>query len=310
MRFLVWLALAAALAAVAAIALSDRWWLFELAGHFRYHLIAGALPFALLALWRGPRWIALVLAATAVWHAYEIERAPYAPEAAAAQPAALKIVSFNLFWANRSHAEVIRFLDWTDADIVVLQETTTEWSRALTALAPRYPHRFPDATEPHPGVLVLSKSPLAPHGLQMPYATTMNVRWRDGTILLIGVHTVLPFGEIGRGVQAETLRRIADAAAAASGPVVVAGDFNHTPYTPRFARLAAEGRLLAARHPGLWPITWRAQFRGVPVLDRLFGLPIDQVLVNDHFAVRTVAIGPELGSDHLPVTVELAPRRR
>ena len=92
--------------------------------------------------------------------------------------------------------------------------------------------------------------------------------------------------------------------------VVVAGDFNHTPYTPRFARLAAEGRLLAARHPGLWPITWRAQFRGVPVLDRLFGLPIDQVLVNDHFAVRTVAIGPELGSDHLPVTVELAPRRR
>lgn len=306
MRILTILGLIGSLAGLLAILLSDHWWLFELAGHFRLHWIAGAALFALLALWRGPRWAALALVAIAAWHVLEIQRVRFTPAAPAAAPAALKVATLNLFWANAEHAEVISFLQRTDADIVVLQETTTTWSRALTALAPRYPHRFPDVTEPHPGILVLSKTPLAPHGLQVPYGSTMNVRWRDGSILLVGVHTVLPFGETAWTVQNQTLKRIADLAAGATGPVVVAGDFNHTAYTPRFRRMLADGALNAARHPGLWPVTWRAAFRGLVPLDRLFGLPIDHVLTSRHFSVRSVTVGPELGSDHLPVVVEFA----
>jgi endonuclease/exonuclease/phosphatase (EEP) superfamily protein YafD len=308
MRPLTLLALAAALAATAAVFFSDHWWPFELAGHFRLHLIAASALFAIVALWRGPRWAALGLAGVAAWHAVEVSRIPFAPAAPAAAAAGPKVATVNLLWNNRSHDAVIAFLNRTDADIVVLQETTTVWSRALTALKPRYPHRYPDETQAHPGVLVLSKTPLLPNGLQVPYVAAMRVRWRDGSLLFLGVHTVLPFGEQGRAIQAKTLADIADLAARETGPVIVAGDFNHTAYTPRFARLLERGKLAPSRHPGIWPVTWRAAFADVPGLDRLFGLPIDQVLMSRHFAVRAVTIGPEVGSDHLPVVVELALR--
>jgi endonuclease/exonuclease/phosphatase (EEP) superfamily protein YafD len=43
------------------------------------------------------------------------------------------------------------------------------------------------------------------------------------------------------------------------------------------------------------------------VLQGVLGLPIDHVLVTPHWAVVARQVGPQLGSDHLPVLVRLVP---
>lgn len=310
------LAIAAAVAlvlATAATLLADAWWPLELAGHFRAHLVAGAAVAALLALWRGPRALSPALLALGAWHVAAVENAPYLPRAAnaasAAEPA-LRVVTFNVLWNNARHDDVVAFLRQTDADVIVLQEVTARWHRALRPLAERYPHQLPTGAfdEEGPGIVILSKTPVVARATRLPYAAVADISWRGRRVLLAGVHTVLPLSAWGRGLQARTFADIAALTAGTGGAALVIGDFNHTPYTPAFRRFADAARLAAARHPGLWPYSWRARFADAYPLGGFLGLPIDQVLANGHFSVRAIAYGPALGSDHRPLVVDLVPR--
>jgi endonuclease/exonuclease/phosphatase (EEP) superfamily protein YafD len=85
---------------------------------------------------------------------------------------------------------------------------------------------------------------------------------------------------------------------AANGRLVLAGDLNLTPWSPRFARLLTETGLDdSGLRRGLAP-TWLWPF----------GLAIDHVLVGAGLVALDNHLGPELGSDHRPVIVDLAIR--
>jgi len=88
-------------------------------------------------------------------------------------------------------------------------------------------------------------------------------------------------------------------AAMPPGPVLVAGDFNCTPWSPFFADLvAATGLSDSARGFGVWP-TWNSTL--LPL-----GISIDHVLVSDGLVTRNHRVGGDVGSDHFPVIVDLA----
>lgn len=76
------------------------------------------------------------------------------------------------------------------------------------------------------------------------------------------------------------------------------GDFNMTPWSPKFRQLVADSHLRdTVRGFGLQP-TWPA---GAPQ----FWIPIDHVLVSPDILVVDRRVGPDLGSDHYPVIVDI-----
>ncbi|MBM4022425.1 MAG: hypothetical protein FJ284_09335 [Planctomycetes bacterium] len=80
-------------------------------------------------------------------------------------------------------------------------------------------------------------------------------------------------------------------------PVIVAGDLNTTPWSHGFRTLVTHRLRDSAIGWGV-QATWNARVL-VP------RLPIDHLLVPPEIGVHSRSVGPDLGSDHLPVEAVL-----
>ncbi len=98
----------------------------------------------------------------------------------------------------------------------------------------------------------------------------------------------------------QSSRSVQQAVASQKLPVIVAGDFN-MPTTSSIYRELWKGYSNAFSIAGLgYGWTERADVRGIPVRVR-----IDHILAGNDLAVRVCAVGPDLGSDHLPLIADI-----
>ena len=83
------------------------------------------------------------------------------------------------------------------------------------------------------------------------------------------------------------------------GPLVVVGDFNNTPWSASFhAFLAVSGLHDSAQGRGPL-LTWPT---GAP----LMRIPIDQCFYSDCVQILSKRLGTDIGSDHLPLIIDVA----
>ncbi|MGF7237250.1 MAG: endonuclease/exonuclease/phosphatase family protein [Frankia sp.] len=121
---------------------------------------------------------------------------------------------------------------------------------------------------------------------------------------LFAVHTLSPQSGSNASVWRTQLSDLRREAAAATLPVVMAGDFNATQDNRPFHRLTGAGLRDAHDVVGAgWTPSWSAK---MPVLPPIFRL--DHVLASRQFAVTRYHVGSRYGSDHLPLIVDLALR--
>ena len=82
-------------------------------------------------------------------------------------------------------------------------------------------------------------------------------------------------------------------------PVVVIGDFNATPWSYAFRDFSAETGLVNSQKGYGLAATWPT---GLPITL----VPLDHMLHSESLTTVERDIGPDLGSDHLPLTVEVS----
>jgi endonuclease/exonuclease/phosphatase (EEP) superfamily protein YafD len=100
--------------------------------------------------------------------------------------------------------------------------------------------------------------------------------------------------------EMETMGNWSQAVMQTSSPhVIVVGDFNSTPWDRDFRRaLDTKGLLNSQSGFGVQP-TWPS------ILPAFLRIPIDHCLHSPSFVTRQREVGPNIGSDHLPIFVEL-----
>lgn len=267
-------------------------------------LILGALVvFGLACLARAP-WL---IAAAAALAAINILFGVSALRGAAAQAPpgserALRVLTFNLSHHADRIDEVVKYIDGSGADAVVLQEVFPEHgAELLRALKPAYPFASGDAY-----VVVLSKHPILAEGRidrpGFPEWNQLMLRWvrlkASGTEFeLAGVHLARPFYPT---LQQEDVEALTHFVLQRSGPLVVAGDFNMSPWTEKLARFTY---VTGLERYNTFHLTWpmgRRDLRLPPLV------AIDNVFASRHFAKLGIEAGPFLGSDHKPVIADLA----
>jgi endonuclease/exonuclease/phosphatase family metal-dependent hydrolase len=206
-------------------------------------------------------------------------------------------VSFRQF-SPRRLLEIVRE---TNPDVLVLQELTPHAERVLAELDTAFPHhrKFP-ADGPY-GIGLWSRHELdsgATIAVGRLPAMEARVKGPSGPFTVIGVHLSAPTSPVRSAARNQELVELAARSVAVAGPLVVAGDFNVTPYSPYFVEWLERSGLTDSRRGRTLSVSW-------PTLMPWFGIPIDHVAVNAGFDILSHRRLSNFESDHYGVLVEL-----
>lgn len=280
----------------------DRlFWLFELATFFRlqYAVVLGALALAALALRLFP---AAVAAAILTAINLGVLMHAWAPPAAAASASGktVEVLLANLEAGNDRYGRMAALVERTDADVVALNELSPDWARELEPSLEGYPYRKRALLGGAYGIGLYSRLPLEHARIaRFPVAdgpptvvAELELAGEPVTFVLTHVHT--PFAG---SIHERQLQALAAARPEMNERLVVCGDFNAVPWSGPLGDLRAEAGLHGSSDAldASWP-TWGG----------LLGVPLDDCLTSDGVAVVSRSRGPDIGSDHYPLIVELA----
>lgn len=279
----------------------------ELASHFRVQYLLAALACLPVFLAFGALgWAAACVAYLLIFAPPALRLLlPAGGTAAPPRPATgLKLLHLNVQVENQDYARALALIGAERPDVIVLQEVTAGWAAALTRIGGDYPHGLARTFEAvGSGIALYSRLPLEDvQSVGAPDRPSVHARVRVGRKLvsLFTTHPRAPLRPGHFGSRNEQLAWAARYARELPEPKVLVGDLNVSPWSPYFGRLKAESGLRDAREGfGLLP-TW-------PVWNRLpaLMLPIDYCLVGPGVGVVSLRAGPPVGSDHLPLIVEL-----
>lgn len=298
--------------------LGIRAWPYELLQHFvvHYFLLSCVLATGFLLLRRrvAATWsvILLMLFAGFLWNVYGVsERASLwaatSPSSSPGRLRSLTVITHNVRDTNKRHAELRAWLRSHPADVMVLQEVPAK-EVALYRNEHVYPYQLDifDPTLDNPkfpddkAFVTLSKYPVAAEPKFKPFKQSRPIVIVRVSIpdakdpWIVVVDTLDPKTMAGLVDRDRLLLGIAQKISELSGPVVVAGDFNATPFTPVFNDFVR----LANVSPMQSPVAT------YPALLGWLGIPIDHILVRD-VQVRNVEALSSIGSDHRPLKATL-----
>jgi endonuclease/exonuclease/phosphatase (EEP) superfamily protein YafD len=265
------------------------------------------LPFAFVFAHRAARFAALAAVAAC---AFPFLALPPQPGDEAGER--LRILAANLYVGNPDPRPFVALLTHAQPDIVVTEETRGHFVEAIrgSGLYPfendgdlyatddkkvfsRYPIREARQLDDLPGA-VLERHPMR-----------LVIDTPAGPLVLYAIHPDSPrsidqwrqrnayFDLLARAVRAEP----------EGSTVVLAGDWNLPAHSSFFRAFFDETGLGLAR-PGLWlPVT---RFATRLARYGYFGSTIDHVALSPNIRVTRWQRGPDIGSNHLPVIVDLA----
>lgn len=289
------------------LGLLDRWTPYlELATLFRlqYAVLLGAAALAALAL-RTYR-LALGALLLVALNVAVIAHVPRAPAAASAGAPRLRFLVANVEYGNHDYDRLVRLVREVDPDVIGLTELTPAWVRALDSALKDHPNRRLAPEQGAYGAGLYSKVPLRESRIERFPAdgspsVVATVAIGTGPLAVVVTHVHTPFAGGRRtrqlGALADELRRLGK-------PAAVCGDFNAVPWSQPIYDLAEDADLRSIYGRFGLAATWPADS------SRLLRVPLDNCLVSERVAVADRRVGPDIGSDHLPLIVDLALEER
>ena len=284
-----------------------RWyWVFELTTHFiEQACILAAVVTLLLLLRRHWRLAAITAALTlgtaAEWFTYI--RATTPSGGWVTEPAdELVVVSVNVYSRNRNAEALHKWLQESQADVVFLSEVDPWWAARIESWKADWPHQIVHPRPDNFGLALISRHPIVDShvfDLDGPIpAVACRVQAPSGEWTIVGLHPFPPVGRAYSQLRNQQLQAVAAHINTLAKPCVVVGDLNCTPASPMFQDfVAATGQIDSCRRFG-WQPTW-------PARNRLLRIPIDHCLCDPQVGVMERSVGPDVGSDHLPIRAKL-----
>jgi endonuclease/exonuclease/phosphatase (EEP) superfamily protein YafD len=291
-------------AATVAGFLARLWWVFELASHFRLHLAIGlaglAALWAVKRRWRMTSICGLCAAVNAVLVLLVLLPAETTDSQIGTR---LRLVSLNVHTENQHRELVLKFLQAADADVILLMEVNEAWMNALQPLHTNYTQMIAKPREDNFGIALFSRLPLTNSEVielgkaEVPsIATTISIGGQE--VFLLGTHPLPPGSAEYARLRNEQLQEIASLIRRHRTTTIVLGDLNCTPWSPYFTDLLRDSGLKNTSQS-------RGLFGSWPAWLPLGRIPLDHGLVSPTIRIIQKWTGPPVGSDHLPLVLDL-----
>jgi endonuclease/exonuclease/phosphatase (EEP) superfamily protein YafD len=277
-------------------------WVFDLACNFRVQYFATlALLAVLFSLGRRYR-VATGFGAVALLNLATIIPLYIGGESAGAP--SIRAILLNVHTENRRFDLVRELIQREKPDVVVFEEVNDEWLGELTKLGDDYSHILPAPRPDNFGIALFSRWPMQDAEIreigeaEIP-SILAHITIREKGLTIIGTHPLPPSNPQQFALRNEQIAALAKLINVQSGPLVVLGDLNATPWSPHFRRLLAAADVRDAAHGHGLNASWP-----VPIFP--MRIPIDHCLVSRDVHVLKVRLGPNVGSDHFAVIVDFA----
>ena len=277
-------------------------WPCALLEHFRVQLIAGAVVVVACAAALRMRGYFDIAAVAMLLHLLAIApdgcRSPHTPSG---EGQLIRVLVLNVHTESSSFDEVARLIDDVQPDIVGLVEVDERWLRGIAPAVARFQGHLEKPRNDNFGVALYTRGPLVGsiEGLGVALPSVVGTADIDGGKLsIILVHPLPPMSETALRAQREQLDAVAARARAISGPLVIMGDFNATPWSRPYRRLLAGSGLCDSRAG----FGVQATF---PADSALLRIPLDHLLMSCSIGIADRRVERDVGSDHLPIVVEL-----
>jgi endonuclease/exonuclease/phosphatase (EEP) superfamily protein YafD len=209
---------------------------------------------------------------------------------------ALRIASFNTWGSNKDLAAIEREVLRLDPDVMVLVEFDQTKIAVLTKLLQRFPYQQHCLDLVYCDFAILSKTPISEFVMKYEWAgpgfASAKLGPEFGNLRIYGLHTNrFPH----QRSQLKQINAFIKYMESQTGPYILAGDFNATPFS-RITQTLVEG--LGIERLTNLP-TWSATY-GFPQL------AIDHIFASKGIrALDSEKIGEFAGSDHFPIQITL-----
>jgi endonuclease/exonuclease/phosphatase (EEP) superfamily protein YafD len=280
----------------------------ELASHFKVQYLIGSVACLLSCLFcREPIWagaaalgVAINLAAVAPWY---IDAKNSKGNRGARRGVSLILANVN--HKNTAHETFIAFAQKHAPDALMVQEVTEVWSESLQALRNLYPFSLELPKDRGSGMALYSRYPfeqltiVLPEGDARPgILARMDI---DGaSVSLLSLHPRTPIRNNRFKLRNGMLAAAADYLRNLPEPKICVGDLNITPWSPYYRRFVKQTKMTDVRKGfGVLP-SWPTF-----LFFKWLMIPLDHCLVSEDIRVADVKTGGPIGSDHLPLIVEL-----
>ena len=252
---------------------------------------------------------ALMLVAAAIQAAHVIRFTPLwrrqslRPEHEDPQ-AQVSLLAANVKLSNRAYDRLITLVQEEAPDIVMAIEVDADWTRALAALHPDYPHRIIHPLDNGYGMALFSRLAIAEQELRellvekVPsIRATIRLR-NDALFRLYVVHPEPPVPSHDTEGRDAEIGMIGIETAEDELPSVVAGDLNDVAWsltTRRFQRLSGL----------LDPRVGRGFYNSFDARYPILRWPLDHLFHDPRFRLVEMRRLPDIGSDHFPMLFRL-----
>lgn len=298
---------AVALATMSLASFAGRWvWWLDILANFRAQYVVALLVLGLLiAISRWRRTGMVILAVGLLNLLFVAPLYVGSPGEPVDGSPHLRVMSFNLLSINQGFNLVAEYIAAVDADVVLLHEASRPWEVALESAGLGYEIIRGRSDDLIFGTLALVRDEVGAvsfgfhEGAARAIALDYQPEGWPVPVHILSTHPLAPTTAERAGLRDAQLQFAADWAGEQEGAYLVVGDLNASPWSAPFGRLVSAGGLRNSQIGfGLQP-----SFPANSTF--LLRVPIDHLLHSDQLRVDDRRLGPNLGSDHFPLLVDL-----
>ncbi len=286
--------------------LSQYGWGFDLASHFRLQYLAIQLVcMGLCVIHKRKKFLIFITLFALINFSLIIPY--YFPNTSPSQNkitgTPLKILLINVNSSNTNYKAVSNYIQKISPDILALEEINARWIAELSPILKSYPHFKEVSQEDNFGIGLYSKISL--DNVKAEYFVGNNLPslvgkliWQGQTLSLIFTHPIPPASAEDfrwRNIQLEQIGLLKPTL---EKDIILIGDLNTTSWSHSFKKLKRDLDLKDSRQGFGLQTSW-------PSFLPYVGITIDHCLVSKDFVVVQRKIGPNVGSDHLPVFIKI-----
>ena len=283
--------------------LGDYGWFFDLWSHFKLQYLTVLLIGSLILLW-GRKWklVAFCLPFLML-NAVDIVPLYSGGNKDTSVKNTAKINCINVLSSNKDVDAVVAYLKQTKPDLVVFLEFTSTWEQQLDPHLTSYSNRILIPRTDNFGIAVYSKIPLTSQeertlgNAELP-SILISFKINNRKVQLLATHPLPPMGNQTFDLRNNQLKAIARLAKTSKSEFILMGDLNTSSYSTHFKRLIEDSNLIDSRKGFGVLATWPMWFSPASIT-------LDHCLVSKGIAVKSRKVGEFVGSDHLPIFIEI-----